>query len=225
VYSMYVFFGTEEVSVRPSISVKPARTAESEQEPPASAPSQTPAATPEPEVKRRPIPVPKSFQEQIDRRPEPTDTTMRDMQDAARKPAMEYLSRVGLQMHIPDDSNFYQTKSPSADILIGSQESGQDNLYVFAFKDKRDTKKTAKFIKDYFEDVATYPLKESQDYPNKSGLKMVQFKGTNSEGEQYQAYTFSGKKKSFLLLLKDRELSRHPARVRQVVDSIQVKNR
>jgi hypothetical protein len=116
VYSMYVFFGTEEVSVRPSISVKPARTAESEQEPPASAPSQTPAATPEPEVKRRPIPVPKSFQEQIDRRPEPTDTTMRDMQDAARKPAMEYLSRVGLQMHIPDDSNFYQTKSPSADI-------------------------------------------------------------------------------------------------------------
>jgi hypothetical protein len=106
-----------------------------------------------------------------------------------------------------------------------SQESGQDNLYVFAFKDKRDTKKTAKFIKDYFEDVATYPLKESQDYPNKSGLKMVQFKGTNSEGEQYQAYTFSGKKKSFLLLLKDRELSRHPARVSQVVDSIQVKNR
>ncbi len=72
--------------------------------------------------------------------------------------------------------------------------------------------------------AAQYNMKgDGQSYPNKGGFKeMVQFKGSNSDGEEFQAYAFYNEKTgtSHMLLLKERGLSRQPAKVRQIVDSV-----
>lgn len=172
----------------------------------------------------RPIPIPKAIQDQIDRRASPKDKTAANIAAFARKPAEDYLIKNGLQMNLPTGHVYYQDKDGPVDILIAADGPGKENLFLFSVKGKFAADKAPKYIKDYFEDTAQYNMKgDGQSYPNKGGFKeMVQFKGSNSDGEEFQAYAFYNEKTgtSHMLLLKERGLSRQPAKVRQIVDSV-----
>lgn len=211
-YSMYVFFLSDAAIPE---GFKP-----STDQPSDSAPAQPSQESPK---KVNPIPVPKVFQEQIDRKSSANDTTMDDIAAAARKPAEEYLRKAGLQMRLWDGQNYFSAKDGGFDILIALEGVGKDSLYLFSKKGKQTPDRAAKYLSSFFKEVATYNLKSSQDYPNKGGFKdMKVFKGINSEGEEFQAYSFYNEKsgRSHILLLKDRGLSRQPAKNRLVVDSL-----
>ncbi len=199
-YSMYVFFFTA-----PEI----------------------PKAAVEPALERAPNPIPLPEPPkitQLDRTAEPTDTFARDLREAARKPAEKYLQRVGMQMEIPEDHRYREAKDGAVDILIGTNASGKEALYLFSFKKKYERSRTEKYLKSYFQDVADYKTKGgAQKYRGRGGVKeMALFKGVNSDGEEFQAYGFQNSKTggAHILLLKEKGLSRQPAKVRLIVDSV-----
>lgn len=209
VYSMYVFFfeGTSRVTEA----------------------RQNPAAT---EV-RNEIPVAKSIPlpklpriTELDRTVEPDDTFAKEMREAARKPAEQYLAKVGLALNLPENHRFREIKDGAVDILIGTNLDGQEAFYMFTFKKKSEPSKVQKYIQSYFREEGEYKSGAGQPYRNRAGLKdLIVFKGKNSEGVDFQTYTFHDAKlgRSYALLLKEKNLSRQPAKVRLIVDSMRTR--
>jgi hypothetical protein len=141
-----------------------------------------------------------------------------------RQPADQYLASVGLRMRIPDGVFFRTEKDGIVDVLLGAREPGKVGIYLFSVKGIYPPARAPGYLKEYFSEIAPIHLNaKGQSYLNKAGFKnMTLFKGTNSLGEDCLAYFFQNPKtkRSHVLLLKDHQLNRQPARVHTVVDSL-----
>lgn len=141
-----------------------------------------------------------------------------------RRPADEYLKKVGLKMQVPEGVYFLREDDGPIQVLLGANEPGRVNFYLFSMKAKTNSKKAFDYAKKYFEgQFDLVPKDKGQPYLNKAGFKdMTLSKGVTSLGEEYQAYFFQNprSKTNHLILLRDKMLSRQPARVRELIDSI-----
>jgi hypothetical protein len=229
-YSMYVFFlGSAPVAESPGLSSAVLETSRPEapkpEEPKPEEPEPEQSVKSEPPPKPIPLPKPPRITE-LDRTVEISDTTARDIRDAARKPAEAYLQKAGVKMNVPDDHRYRESKDGSVEILIGTNSDGKEDFYMFTFNKKSEPVKMQKYVATYFADQAEYKMKgKPETHRNRLGLKdLMLFKGTNSDGEEFQAYSFINSKanRSHIVLLKEKDLSRQPAKIRLVVDSMQL---
>lgn len=141
-----------------------------------------------------------------------------------RQPADQYLASVGLHMRIPDGVFFRTEKDGAVDVLLGASEPGKVGIYLFSVKGIYPPARAPGYLKEYFSEIEPINLSgKGQPYLNKAGFKnMTLFKGTNSAGEDCLAYFFQNPKtkRSHVLLMKDHQLNRQPARVHTIVDSL-----
>jgi hypothetical protein len=157
--------------------------------------------------------------------PTHVETSNHVIDDFLRQKAETHLKSVGLTMRIPKGMQFSETDDGPIRILTGSNGPKKDGLFLFSAKGNYSASRAFKYIQDYFKDE--FSLSESgkpSTYSNGMGFnRMVLFKGSTSQGEEFQAYFFHDPKsgQSHMLILKDSQLSRHPAVIRQLVDSIQ----
>ena len=141
-----------------------------------------------------------------------------------RQPADQYLASMGLRMRVPEGVFFRTEKDGIVDVLLGAREPGKVGMYLFSVKGIYPPARAPGYLKDYFSEIAPIHLNgKGQPYLNKAGFKnMTLFRGTNSLGEDCLAYFFQNPKtkRSHVLLLKDHQLNRQPARVHTIVDSL-----
>lgn len=144
--------------------------------------------------------------------------------DFLQQNARVHLKSVGLEMRMPEGMQFNETNDGPIRILMGSNGPDRTGLYLFSAKGKYSSNRAYQYMKDYFKDEFT--LQDSApatSYPSRTGLQnMTLLKGETSQGEEFQAYFFrdAARNESHLLFLKDDQLSRAPAKVRQIVDSV-----
>lgn len=140
-----------------------------------------------------------------------------------KRPALEYLKRVGLRMSVPDGFGFAEETDGPVEILIGASEAGRPDFYLFTAKGKYTIDKVNQYIKQYFADEgAVTPKGTPQSFRSRSGFSdILQLRGTVGRAE-YQAYFFSNSKsgQSHLLFLTNRQFSKAPAKLRELIDSL-----
>jgi hypothetical protein len=94
---------------------------------------------------------------------------------------------------------------------------------LFTAKGKYPVDKVNQYLKQYFADEGTVaPKGTPQTFKSRSGFgDLLQLKGTVGRTE-YQAYLFSNSKsgQSHLLFLTNRQFSKAPAKLRELVDSL-----
>jgi len=148
----------------------------------------------------------------------------RQMEAEARtKRAKNYLKNFGIKMHLPEDMDFVEAKNEGMTILIGTR-GGKPDFYLASGKEKMTPAQAKAEMQDQFE--GSYGLKniDTSTTTNKNGLgPITQFKGSTRTGEEFQAYYFYNSKSgnSHMLFIADKDLSRQPARTRQLVDSLE----
>lgn len=201
-YSLYAFFHPPEpFYARKSQSMKP----------------NAPKSSPVSQITRPPEAVAFNFSEE----------QRRKFVEELRKPADEYLKKYRLGMQIPEGVYFLNEQDGATNVLLGAYEPGKVGIYLFSMRGKVQTKKQTEYLKKFFSEQFSLNVKGAgQNYPNRGGFKdMVLYKGVTSAGEEYQAYLFQHPKTKthHIFFLRDKQLSRQPARVRELVDSIRVR--
>lgn len=145
-----------------------------------------------------------------------------------KKPAVEYLAKVGLAMNVPEGFAFAQESDGPVQVLIGASEPGKLDFYFFSTKGKYPADRAAGYLKQYFEDeMKITPRGTPQPFNTRSGFKdMSLLKGASGRGD-YQAFFFTNSKtgQSHLMLIFNRSINKSPARVRELVDSLRRSNR
>jgi hypothetical protein len=140
-----------------------------------------------------------------------------------KKPALEYLSKVGLTMNVPEGFAFAEETDGPVQVLIGASEPAKMDFYFFSTKGKHPAAKASDYLKQYFADeMKVAPRGAPQPFNSRSGFKdMTLLKGGSNRGD-YQAFFFTNSKtgNSHMMLILNRNINKSPARVRELVDSI-----
>lgn len=140
-----------------------------------------------------------------------------------KRPALEYLKKVNLKMNVPDGFGFAEETDGPVQVLIGASEAGKPDFFLFSAKGKYTVEKVNSYLKQYFADEMTVtPKGTPQSFHSRGGFHdMLQLKGSTGRGE-YQAYFFSNTKsgQSHLLFLTNKQFSKAPAKLRELIDSI-----
>ena len=126
-----------------------------------------------------------------------------------RAPAETYLKKARIAMSVPEATHFKNDKG----LLVGQNAEGKQDFFFFNATEKPNLKKHFPKIQQ----------KSEQVYFNKGGFKnMKLYKGMTNDGDEFQAYHFQHPKtkKHHVLFLKDARLSKQPAKVRALVDSM-----
>ncbi len=133
-----------------------------------------------------------------------------------------HLRKIGMTMRTPEKMAFGETKSRGAEVLVGTDISGMPKLYLFSMKRKLKPEQAKSMIEDQFQEDGLRVRKISSMNSRGGVGVMTVLKGLTRGNEEFQAYSFSAGKKGYshMLILVDSELSRKPARVRQLIDSI-----
>ncbi len=146
-----------------------------------------------------------------------------DFLQELKKPALNYLSRVGLKMNIPDGYAFAEETDGPVQVLVGASEPGKSDFYFFSAKGKFPIDKATAYIKQYFaEDMAVTPKGPPQSFYSRGGFSdMSQLRGMVGKTE-YQAYFFTNTKanQTHLVMIMNKAITKAPAKVRELIDSI-----
>ncbi len=140
-----------------------------------------------------------------------------------KRPALEYLERVGIKMRVPDGFSFAEESDGNVQILMGASEPMKVDFYVFSAQGKYPLDRAMTYLKQYFADTHSVAPKGAPQPVRSRGSvsNMMVIKGLAGKSE-FQAYFFINKKtdQTHLLMLMNRNLLKAPARVRELVDSI-----
>lgn len=157
--------------------------------------------------------------QQLAGRPNVREEFLREL----KKPALDYLTRVGLAMNVPEGFAFAEESDGPVQVLIGASEPGKMDFYFFSTQGKFPPDRAAGYLKAYFADeMKITPKGNPQPFSNRSGFKdMSLLKGGSPKGD-YQAFFFVNNKtnQSHLMVILNRNINKSPARVRELVDSI-----
>jgi len=141
-----------------------------------------------------------------------------------RRAADEFFAHTGLRMRIPDGYSFYQDSDGPVQVLVGSSEPGKRDFYFFATKGKYPAARGGQYLKDYFADEFVIKVNgKPQNFLNRSAYnEMIQFKAMTERGVEVQAFFFFDAKlnETCMLVLMNKNLSRQPARIKEIVDSL-----
>ncbi|NJM09834.1 MAG: hypothetical protein HC883_02770 [Bdellovibrionaceae bacterium] len=126
-------------------------------------------------------------------------------------------------MHLPEGVDFAEVESDGMTILIGTR-GAKPEFFLSTGKDKVTPEQARAEMQDQFE--GSYGLKNinTATVRNRNGIgNITQFKGETRTGEEFQAYYFHNSKtgNSHMLFMVDKDLSRQPARTRQLFDSLE----
>lgn len=155
---------------------------------------------------------------------EPTTPLREDLLREIRKPAKDFLKKVGLDLKIPENLFFHEEKLGPVQILQGSSQRGKTEFYLFSVKGRYPPARATNFIRDYFiQELRPGARIRSENHVSRSSFgKMTLLKGSFSRNEEFQAFFFvdTRSNRSNLLMLVDNQLSRQPARVSALVNSL-----
>ncbi|MGE3760536.1 MAG: hypothetical protein AB7H97_22410 [Pseudobdellovibrionaceae bacterium] len=133
-----------------------------------------------------------------------------------------HVKSVGLSMRQPEKMAFAQTRARGLNVLVGTGQTGQPEFILFSNRGKLKQEKTKATLEEQFRSQGL-KAKEVTSMNSRGGLgAMTVVKGRINDSDEFQAFAFHAEKAnvSHILVLIGPELSRHPASVRQVVDSI-----
>lgn len=140
----------------------------------------------------------------------------------AQKTARAHLANVGLSMKLPDNVQFGENNDGPVSVLMGATAAGKVGLYLFTLPNKPSAEKARAYFEDFFKyDLRLKPSGKGSPYTSRKGVEMTFFKGRTESGDEYQAFFFKNRNRGHVLFLTDKALSRHPAAVKSIVDSIQ----
>lgn len=128
-----------------------------------------------------------------------------------------YLSKTGLEIKLPESIQYAVLPDGASETLIGVEPSGRIALYVFSGRGKFEVRN---HVQDVLKDFGVKLAPKGAPYRARSGTELWVYKGDASMGYDYQAYLFKSKKTQNAVVLMDKGLSRHPAAIREVVESI-----
>lgn len=152
------------------------------------------------------------------------DEVQKIVRDQPLRLARGHLQAIGLQMNIPEQLQYGETGDDEYEILFGSNGHGKVGFLLFSTKRNLTADKFRAYFEAYAKDGLDVKTKgKGRAFPNRSGVgEITQFAGTAGRGDEFQAFFFHNKKtkRVHLLVLMDRQLSRHPAQIRLTVDSI-----
>lgn len=132
----------------------------------------------------------------------------------------EYLASVDLKMFIPEEMQFTEAKQERMKILIGLRDN-KPELFVASGRQKMTPEQARAELEDQ---MGAYGLKVSkQDSNSRPSLgQTTVFKGSTGDGGQFLAEYFYNPStgNGHMVLMMGQELSRQPARTRQIFDSL-----
>jgi|GEM_PF-5666752 len=135
--------------------------------------------------------------------------------------AKAYLSDSNLKMHLPEDADYSEARNEGMRMLIASK-NGKPEMYVVSGKQKMTPDQARAEMEDQmFGEFGLSNIKqETVNSPNLG--KATQFKGVTKDGQEFQAMFFYNARSgnSHMVFMVDTDLSRQPARTRQVFDSL-----
>lgn len=135
-----------------------------------------------------------------------------------------HLHAVGLAMRQPERMVFAETRARGLNVLVGTGQSGQPELILFSGRGKWRADKTKATLEEQFRREGLR-VKNVSKMNSRGGLgTMTVVKGSIRDFDEFQAFAFYAEKPkvSHILVLIGRDLSKHPASVRQLIDSIKV---
>lgn len=133
-----------------------------------------------------------------------------------------HLKSIGLSMRQPEKMAFAQTRARGLNVLVGTGQTGQPEFILFSNRGKLKQDKTKATLEEQFRSQGLR-AKEVTSMNSRGGFgAMTVVKGRIHDSDEFQAFAFHAEQAniSHILVLIGPELSRHPASVRQVVDSI-----
>ncbi|MBX3021739.1 MAG: hypothetical protein KF799_08700 [Bdellovibrionales bacterium] len=185
----------------------------------ASAPPHT-----EKEAERKEVPAP--FQPPTPQGGEPAAVSadwLTQQNEYAQKIARGHLQEVGLDLLLPENMQVGETVDGGTKVLLGASGAGKIGMFLFSLKGKYTADKARAYYEDFFKaDLKLKPSGKGSPYNSRSGVSMTVYKGNTAKADEYVAYVFKNPRNGqwHVLFLTDRELSRHPAKIRALVDSI-----
>jgi hypothetical protein len=143
-----------------------------------------------------------------------------------KKPAIEYLARVGLAMAVPEGFAFAEETDGPVQVLVGASEPGKMDFYFFSAKGRYPPERAASYLRQYFAgEMKITPRGSPQPFITRGTFKNVsQLKGGSERGD-FQAFFFTNSKTDYshLMLIFNRAINKSPARVRELIDSLRRK--
>ncbi len=208
VYSMYTFF-------RPLPQYKPAT-------PP---PKLTAPVAVAPPVRKTPAYKGKTWNQQetpavTQRQEEMRKAAQKAQADTRVAVAKNYLAGSGLKLALPEDDTFIEANNEGMRILMGLK-NGKPDFYLISGRGKMTPERARLEMQDQFGGMGLDKIKQDTLQSRNLG-PTTQFKGVTNDGQEFQAVFFynSSSGNSHMLFVVDKELSRQPARTRQLFDSL-----
>lgn len=142
----------------------------------------------------------------------------------ARKPAQDYLARTGLKMDLPEGYAFFEDTDGPVNVLVGQSAPGKNDFFLFSVKGRYNPDRAITYLKDYLaDDMKLTPKGGHQAFFSRGGFSdMSQMRGVTNKGGEYLAYFFTSGKgaQSHMLVLMNKQITKVPARLREIVDSV-----
>ena len=149
----------------------------------------------------------------------------KEMIEFKKRPAVEFLKRLGLKMTIPDGYMYFDEKDGDVDVLVGTNEStSRYEFFLFVASGKHPIEKASSYLKTYFDDMQLKERGRPQPFHMRAGFKDTkEFKGTTSKGSEFHVFYFQdpSSNRTMGVVFMGKQLSRQPARLRDLVNSIQ----
>lgn len=128
-----------------------------------------------------------------------------------------YLRNNGIDVRLPETMQYAEVPDGLSSTLIGADPSGRISLYLFSGRGKfvvRD------HVQDVLKDFGVRLAPKGSEYNSRSGMTLYQYKGNAAQGFEYMAYLFRGRGSEHALVIMEKSLDKHPAAVREMVESI-----
>lgn len=208
IYSMWTFFRPQSgpAPAAPTAAINtPEKEAQKNTRPQATEPDAPPAAEP----------------------PAVSSDWLAQQNEAAQKIVQPYLKAANLEMLFPENTQAGEVSDGNYKILLGASAAGRIGLFFFtgpAPKGKFVPEKQREYLEDFFKNDLKLKVMGTKGTPynNRNGIAMTMYKGFTGKTDEYMAYVFKNPStaQAHIVFLTDKELSRHPAKIRVLVDSI-----
>lgn len=165
---------------------------------------------------------------------QPAATKLTPQQEEARKNsekaqtearmavAKNYLSSSRIKLALPEEDTFVEARNEGMRILIGLK-NGKPDFHLISGHAKMTAEQARREMEDQLGGLGLSNIKQDT-VQNRNLGPTTQFKGVTNDGQEFQAVFFynSSTGNSHMLYMMDKELSRQPARTRQLFDSLDV---
>jgi hypothetical protein len=141
----------------------------------------------------------------------------KQLSEQMHKTVDKYLHSQALEIKLPETMQYSEVADGLSSTLLGVDPSGRISLYVFSGRGKfvaRD------HVQEVMKDLGVQLAHSGTAYNSRSGMTLYQYKGATAQGYDYLAYLFKGQGSQHAFVVVEKGLDKHPAAVREMVESI-----